>query len=86
MRQDSLQKVIRAYHFFKANIDNEISLNNIAINTGWKISSVKTYYSKKWAGIFLEINNGVYLICMPDDLTENQFIQHHSQVDEAVKI
>ena len=47
MSKTRLSKIEKAYRFFLANSDNEVTLEQISENTGWSVDTIKTYLSKK---------------------------------------
>lgn len=86
MATENYQNVRAAYAFFRSNAGSETSLRNIANATGWKESSVSTYFNKKWKNLVLErTGRGIYRVCMPEDMTLEAFGALHSQVDEHLR-
>jgi len=86
MPTENYQNVRAAHAFFQANLGNETSFRDIANATGWKESSVSTYFNKKWKGLVLErTGRGVYRVCMPSDMSLEDFGELHSQVDEHLR-
>ncbi|WP_299022785.1 hypothetical protein [uncultured Photobacterium sp.] len=80
------QQVQAAYNFFHQNIDSTISLVDVANTVGWKESTVRTYFSKKWDQLILtRVGQGVYHVCMPSEMTLSEFADIHTQVDEHLR-
>ena len=86
MSQDKYAKARLAYNFFCHKTGESVSIQEIMDNTGWARSSVRTYFTKKWNGFVLEqIEPNMYEVCVPCDLSEQQFVEHHSQIDDDIK-
>jgi len=86
MSRDKYAKARRAFNYFCHKSGDTVSLDEIIENTGWARSSVRTYYNKKWAGYILElVEPNMYEVCMPSELDEEEFIAHHSQIDDDIK-
>ncbi len=78
-------KVQYAYHYFKENIGKDINLANVANCTGWKVSTVQTYYNKKWKGLILNRRApGKYAVIMDKNMSLADFGSLHTQVHEGV--
>ncbi len=84
--RDRYAKVRRAYALFVERHGDHVTLDDIMNATGWSVASVRTYYNKKWAGYILEqIEPAVFEVCMPFGMSESEFVNHHSQVDDEIK-
>lgn len=77
------EKVLIAFRFFERfrQSGESFNLNDIAVETGWSQSTVRTYSAKRWAG-FLKRNDRGYIITQRfDNYNESSFIKHHSQTE-----
>lgn len=76
------QNIEKAYHFL---VDRELknepfSCEELSEAVSWKISSVKTYISKKWKSYLIEEANNRYLVNGISKLSVDDFIDLHTQV------
>jgi hypothetical protein len=83
---DRYSRVRRAYILFVEQQGEYVTFNDIINATGWSEASVRTYYNKKWAGYILEqVEPLVFEVCMPSGMSESEFVNHHSQIDDEIK-
>ncbi|MFA0615744.1 hypothetical protein AB4582_16155 [Vibrio splendidus] len=81
---DKAKKVLE---LFKSKNSQRVTVDEIASYTGWTPNTVRTYINKKWKGTVLQVpQKGVYIVFIPDDLTEEQFDDLQTQVDRRVRI
>lgn len=82
-----LDKVDKAYAFFKKHLDKgtAFKLDDLAQDTEWGLSTIKTYSTKRW-GSFLVKGNGSFSVDKSfGKFNKNTFRQHHSQKDSVQK-
>lgn len=82
-----LDKVDKAYSFFEKQLDKgtAFKLDDLANDTGWGLSTVKTYSTKRW-GFFLKKEKGYFSVDKSfEKFNKNTFRQHHSQKDSVKK-
>jgi hypothetical protein len=82
-----LDKVDKAYAFFKEHQEKgtAFKLDDLANDTGWGLSTVKTYSTKRW-GAFLVKGKGSFSVDKSfAKFNKNTFRQHHSQKDSVQK-
>ena len=78
-------KVKIAHQFFLDNVGNEITIKEIADHVGWKESTVKTYYNKKWKGTVLEkVNSVTHKIIITENMDYEMYKALHTQIDPKV--
>lgn len=72
-----------AFSFFtKMKRENKLfNFIDIEQATGWGRSTVRTYFSKKWANILTKSEDGIFVNNKFDNFTLKSFIQHHSQTE-----
>ncbi len=86
MITDNYAQVQLAYNYFKRNINMKVTVPEIAFAIGWKESTVRTYFNKKWNELILNRTaRGVYQICMSREMNLEQFTELHSQVDTHLR-
>ncbi|CAG9295939.1 hypothetical protein [Celerinatantimonas diazotrophica] len=86
MSTENYQNVRSAYSFFHENLGNKIKLQDVSNATGWKDSTVSTYFNKKWKGIILtRVKPGIYRVCMSENMSLEEFGELHSQVDQRLR-
>lgn len=81
MKTEEHLRVKCCFDFFKLNLGNEIRISDIRSATGWKDSTIRTYFNKKWKGVVLErVSNGIYKVIMPSNMEPEGFGALHTQV------
>lgn len=65
-----MDRLSKSFFFFKEKLkeNRSFSLEEIAIVTGWNISTVKTYLSKRWRGILTKESTGLSVKNLPPTL------------------
>lgn len=73
----------KAWSFFVAhkNSGQPFTAKDLAKETGWSDSTVRTYYNKKWRK-HLAKEGGTYRVTGFDGFTATDFVSLHSQVSE----
>ncbi len=88
MSEKKWLQVDKAYEFFnycyKGN--QKFSLEELAENTGWSLSTVKTYLRKKWASLVEEIGGEFKVTEVIATFNQTTFRQHQSQKDGVEKL
>ena len=86
MTTENYVQVKLAYDFFKSNIDSEVSISDISSAIGWKESTVRTYFHKKWKELVLtRATRGLYQVCMSKGMKLEEFGNLHSQVEMRLR-
>ena len=64
----------------------KVTVDEICAATNWSEETIKTYYRKKWRqwGVLYEVERNVYKVRIPATLTEDVFLELHSQVDKPI--
>lgn len=80
-------KALLAFNFFIKNYGKLVTVKEIANETGWLESTVRTYISKKWKVEVLEksSNRGCYKVILDPSTTEAQFNDLQTQVDKRAR-
>lgn len=79
-------QVQMAYNYFRSNIDMKVTISDIASAIGWKESTVRTYFAKKWNELILiRAARGEYHVCMKSDMGLEDFANLHSQIDVRLR-
>ncbi|ATD29086.1 DUF3644 domain-containing protein [Vibrio cholerae] len=87
MSKKKWSQVDKAYTFFLESFKagHEFSLEELAENTGWSVSTVKTYLGKKWALLLERGSRGFKVTEAITTFNVTTFRQHQSQKDEVDK-
>jgi hypothetical protein len=80
MSKSRLSKIEKAYSFFLANSNNEVTLEQISENTGWSVVTIKTYLSKKWKGFISKTSSNSLIWSDFDKLSIEDFTNIQTQV------
>ncbi|WP_100915064.1 hypothetical protein [Pseudoalteromonas spongiae] len=76
----------KALELFNSNIGKVISRANIIGHTKWAENTVDTYISKKWLNTILEAQGSdTYKVILEKQMTENEFDDLQTQVDQRVR-
>ncbi len=82
------EKIDKAFDFFLScrQTKQTFSLNDLKDATGWGISTVKTYSTKRWQSFLKNVGNNRFSVLPKfDTFTPETFRQHHSQKDKVNK-
>jgi hypothetical protein len=82
-----LDKVDKAFAFFKSKLTEKslFTIDDLAEYTGWGISTVKTYSTKRWATFLKRKKNDYSVEQSFNKFNLATFRQHHSQKDNVQK-
>jgi hypothetical protein len=82
-----LDKVDKAFFFFKKHSNNATSfkLDELAKDTGWGLSTVQTYSTKRWSSFLKKSKSSFSVDKSFNKFNKNTFRQHHSQKDSVKK-
>ena len=80
-------KVKKAFKFFKKQREKqkEFTLAEIENATGWGLSTVKTYLTKRWNNFLKKTSNGFIVTSHFDAFNQDSFVKHHSQKEQVKK-
>ena len=79
-------KVKKAFNLFYSNLGKELQLATLESLTGWKKSTINTYFNKKWKGqILTRVRPGVFKVVMDAKMNFDNFFDLHTQVDKGVR-
>ncbi|GAB3528549.1 DUF3644 domain-containing protein [Photobacterium alginatilyticum] len=81
-------QVDKAYGFFLKTYkaSDKFSLHELSEETGWSLSTVKTYLRKKWASLLEDSGEGFKVTEAIMTFNQTTFRQHQSQKDEVEKL
>lgn len=82
-----LDKVDKAYAFFKEHLEKgtAFKLDDLANDTDWGLSTVKTYSTKRWGTFLVKGKSSFSVDKSFAKFNKNTFRQHHSQKDFVQK-
>ncbi|MGN2920300.1 DUF3644 domain-containing protein [Aliivibrio fischeri] len=88
MSEKKWLQVDKAYEFFNNcyKENQKFSLEELAENTGWSLSTVKTYLRKKWASLVEEMGGEFKVTEVIATFNQTTFRQHQSQKDGVEKL
>lgn len=80
-------KVEKCYAFFLQCYETRATfdLQNVAAATGWSLSTVRTYSTKRWDSFLTRVADQFQVADYFSTFTPETFIQHHSQKDIVKK-
>jgi hypothetical protein len=84
---DKWNQVDKAFAFFSEKYAKKASFNldELAENTGWSLSTVKTYLRKKWSKLLVKDDDGFSVTELISKYSDITFRQHQSQNVEIEK-
>lgn len=87
MVADKWSQVDKAFAFFSQKYKQKASfqLDELAGNTGWSLSTVKTYLRKKWSKLLVKSEDGYSVTELISKYSDVTFRQHQSQNVEIEK-
>ncbi|MFA0159456.1 DUF3644 domain-containing protein [Vibrio sp. 10N.261.46.A3] len=87
MSQKKWLQVDKAYNFFLKSYKGgyDFSLEELAEQTGWSVSTVKTYLRKKWVSLLEPCGSNFKVTELIATFNQTTFRQHQSQKDDIEK-
>lgn len=88
MSQKKWLQVDKAYNFFLKSYKGgyDFSLEELAEQTGWSVSTVKTYLRKKWVSLLEPCGSNFKVTELIATFNQTTFRQHQSQKDDIEKL